>query len=115
MGGLYSADIDVFAVVKNINGNTINKSKVANQGGSRMKQYCSNCIHCYWTDDSSYGGDFCCRLLLNKGSNFLETFWIHSKCEERNVGNSCLGYKKKWYKFWIRRMGDEERRYYCSM
>ena len=33
MDGLYSAVIDVFAVVKNINGNTINKSKVANQGG----------------------------------------------------------------------------------
>ena len=70
--------------------------------GSRMKQYCSNCIHCYWTDDSSYGGDFCCRLLINKGSNFLKTFWIHSKCEERHVGNSCSGYKRKWYKFWIK-------------
>ena len=62
-----------------------------------MKVYCCNCKYCYWSDYSSYGGDFCCKLYQQIGRNFYRTFTIHGKCEDKNKDNNCKNYQKKWF------------------
>ena len=62
-----------------------------------MKVYCCNCKNCYWSKYSSYGGDYCCKLLLTIGRNFYKTFKVDGRCMEKNLHNDCKDYKKKWY------------------
>jgi hypothetical protein len=66
------------------------------------KIYCSNCKYCYWSDYSSYGGDYCCKLLLQLDSNFYRIYKVDTRCEDKNKNNDCLDYKRIWYKFWIK-------------
>ena len=67
-----------------------------------MIKYCKNCKYCYWSDYSSYGGDFCCKLLFKLERNFYNTFGVHEKCEDKNINNTCTDYKKKWHKLFLK-------------
>lgn len=67
-----------------------------------MRIYCKNCKYCYWTDESSYGGDFCCILAQQQGRNFYQTFKIHEKCENRNKNNNCKMFTRKFFTIMVK-------------
>ena len=67
-----------------------------------MRVYCKNCKYCYWTDESSYGGDFCCSLIGEQGRNFYRTFTIHGKCEDRNKNNNCKMFWRKLFTIMVK-------------
>jgi len=57
--------------------------------------FCKECKYCYWTDESSYAGDFSCRLYQGYDFNFYQTYKTHTKCEDKNKKNDCKDFKKK--------------------
>jgi hypothetical protein len=66
------------------------------------KIYCKDCKYCYYEEDSSYPGDFCCSIRRTYASNYYTEYETYTTCESKNKNNKCLDYKKYWYKFWIK-------------
>ncbi len=62
-----------------------------------MKVYCKKCKFCFYSNEYSYAGDYCCKLSKTILHNSLSKSCSYARCQDINPDNECVNWEPTFF------------------